>query len=80
MTGVLIAFPDQKTFTGWANSPEYKEISKDRLAATEGSVLLVRGLAQRLVLGASQGLWRFRRLTATLGDPHAAHHGPDAYA
>lgn len=42
---VLIAFPDQDTYTVWANSPEYIEISKDRLAAAEGPVLLVRGLA-----------------------------------
>jgi uncharacterized protein (DUF1330 family) len=42
---VLMAFPDRDTFTAWANSPEYQEISKDRLAATEGAVLLVRGLA-----------------------------------
>ena len=38
-------FQDRDTFTAWANSPEYQEISKDRLTATEGVVLLVRGLA-----------------------------------
>jgi uncharacterized protein (DUF1330 family) len=43
---VLIEFPDRGTFTTWANSPEYQEISKDRLAATDGVVVLVRGLAQ----------------------------------
>ncbi len=42
---VIIAFPDRDTFTAWANSPEYKEISEDRLASTEGPVLLVHGLA-----------------------------------
>jgi uncharacterized protein (DUF1330 family) len=41
---VLISFPDLRTFTAWANSPEYEEISRDRLAAAEGPVLLVRGL------------------------------------
>ena len=42
---VLMEFQDRDAFTAWANSPEYQEISKDRLAATEGVVLLVRGLA-----------------------------------
>lgn len=42
---VLMAFPDRDTFTAWANSPKYQEISKDRLAATEGPVLLVHALA-----------------------------------
>ena len=42
---VIIAFPDQDMFSAWANSPEYREISRDRVAATEGPVLLVHGLA-----------------------------------
>ena len=42
---VLMEFPDRDTFTAWANSPEYQEIAKDRLAAAETVVLLVRGLA-----------------------------------
>jgi uncharacterized protein (DUF1330 family) len=41
---VMMSFPDEQTFTTWANSPEYQEISKDRLAATEAVVLLVHGL------------------------------------
>jgi uncharacterized protein (DUF1330 family) len=41
---ILIAFPDRDTFRMWATSAEYRDISKDRLAATEGVVLLVRGL------------------------------------
>ncbi len=41
---IVMAFPDRDTFTTWATSPEYQEISKDRVAATEGVVLLVRGL------------------------------------
>jgi uncharacterized protein (DUF1330 family) len=41
---IVMAFPDRDTFTTWAASPEYQEISKDRVAATEGVVLLVRGL------------------------------------
>ena len=42
---VLMEFPDRDTFTAWANSPEYQEIAKDRLAAAQTVVLLVRGLA-----------------------------------
>ncbi len=42
---IVMAFPDRDTFTTWATSAEYQEISKDRVAATDGVVLLVRGLA-----------------------------------
>jgi uncharacterized protein (DUF1330 family) len=38
------AFPDRETFTAWVTSPEYREISKDRLAAAETTGILVRGL------------------------------------
>lgn len=41
---VLMAFPDRETFTTWVTSPEYREISKDRLAAADTTGLLVRGL------------------------------------
>ncbi|MEU3354385.1 DUF1330 domain-containing protein [Streptomyces sp. NPDC037389] len=41
---VLLAFPDHDAFTAWADSPEYQEISRDRLAAAGGPVLLVRGV------------------------------------
>jgi uncharacterized protein (DUF1330 family) len=41
---VLMAFPDRATFRAWATSPEYREISKDRLAAAETTGILVRGL------------------------------------
>jgi len=41
---IMMAFPDRDTFTRWAESPEYSEISVDRVAATDGVVLLVRGL------------------------------------
>jgi uncharacterized protein (DUF1330 family) len=41
---VLMAFPDRETFTAWMTSPEYQEISKDRLAAAETTGILVRGL------------------------------------
>jgi uncharacterized protein (DUF1330 family) len=42
---VLMEFPDREAFTAWAGSPEYQEISKDRVAAAECVVLVVRGLA-----------------------------------
>ncbi len=41
---VLMAFPDREAFTAWVTSPEYREISKDRLAAAETTGILVRGL------------------------------------
>ncbi len=41
---VLIEFPDEVAFRDWKDSPLYREISKDREAGTEGSVLLVKGL------------------------------------
>ncbi|MBW0015858.1 DUF1330 domain-containing protein [Mycobacterium sp.] len=41
---VLMSFPDEATFRGWAQSPEYQEISKDRLAGADTVVLLVEGL------------------------------------
>lgn len=41
---VLIEFPDEAAFRDWSESADYRAISADREAATEGSVLLVRGL------------------------------------
>jgi uncharacterized protein (DUF1330 family) len=41
---VLMDFPDRETFTAWVTSPEYREISKDRLAAAHTTGILVRGL------------------------------------
>lgn len=41
---VLIEFPDEASFRDWSESAEYRTISVDREAATEGSVLLVKGL------------------------------------
>jgi uncharacterized protein (DUF1330 family) len=40
---ILLAFDDKHAFERWAHSEEYVEISRDRKAATDGSVLLVRG-------------------------------------
>ena len=41
---VLMSFPDEAAFRGWAESPEYQEISKDRRAGADTVVLLVQGL------------------------------------
>ena len=41
---VLMSFPDEAAFHGWAQSPEYQDISKDRLAGADTLVLLVEGL------------------------------------
>ena len=41
---ILIEFPDRGAFERWANSPEYLEIARDRVAATTGCVLLVSGV------------------------------------
>lgn len=42
---VIIAFEDGDSFARWSRSAEYQAISVDRVAATEGVVLLVEGLA-----------------------------------
>lgn len=39
---VLMEFPDEDAFREWAFSPEYREISKDRKAGSEATVLLVK--------------------------------------
>ena len=41
---VVIAFPDRAAADRWRTSADYREISRDREAATEGSVLLVHGI------------------------------------
>ncbi len=41
---VLMSFADRDAFEKWAYSPEYQEISKDRIAATTGVVILAQGL------------------------------------
>jgi uncharacterized protein (DUF1330 family) len=40
---VLMSFPDEAAFHAWADSPEYREISKDRIAGAEAVVLLAKG-------------------------------------
>jgi uncharacterized protein (DUF1330 family) len=41
---VLLSFPDEKAFRDWAESPEYREISKDRKSGSDAVVLLVKGI------------------------------------
>lgn len=41
---ILMAFDDRAAFDRWAGSPEYREISADREAATDGVVLVLGGL------------------------------------
>lgn len=41
---VLMSFPDEDAFHGWAQSPEYQDISKDRRAGADTVVLLAKGL------------------------------------
>ena len=41
---VLMSFPDEAAFYGWAQSPEYQEISRDRWAGADTVVLLAQGL------------------------------------
>lgn len=41
---VILSFPDEAAFRAWSDSPEYRDISLDRLAGAEALVLLVRGI------------------------------------
>jgi uncharacterized protein (DUF1330 family) len=41
---VLMSFPDEAAFYGWAQSPEYQNISRDRWAGADTVVLLAKGL------------------------------------
>jgi uncharacterized protein (DUF1330 family) len=42
---VMMSFPDAASFSAWANSPEYLEISKNRKAGATAVVLLAKGFA-----------------------------------
>ncbi|WP_291867950.1 DUF1330 domain-containing protein [Bradyrhizobium sp.] len=42
---VLMSFPDEAAYRAWAGSPEYLEISKDRKAGAQGTVLLAKRFA-----------------------------------
>ena len=41
---VLLEFPDKVSAMKWYNSPEYQELVKHRLVASDGEVILVEGL------------------------------------
>jgi uncharacterized protein (DUF1330 family) len=41
---VLLSFPDEASYREWAESPGYREISKDRRAGADTLSLLVRGI------------------------------------
>jgi len=42
---IVMEFADRDSFDRWSSSDEYQAISKDRIAATDGTVLLVHGVA-----------------------------------
>ncbi len=41
---IVLSFADREAFERWMNSAEYRQISVDREAGTEGVILLVRGV------------------------------------
>ncbi len=41
---ILMAFDSRDSYEQWASSAEYQEISRDRLASTEGVVIVVAGI------------------------------------
>ena len=40
---VMMSFPDEAAFLAFSNSPEYEDISRDRKAGAQATVLLVSG-------------------------------------
>ncbi|RAK62062.1 DUF1330 domain-containing protein [Phenylobacterium kunshanense] len=42
---VLLAFDSRNAALAWANSPEYREIAKDRIAGSDAIVVLAEGFA-----------------------------------
>lgn len=42
---VMMSFPDEAAFLAFSTSPDYEEISRDRKAGAQATVLLVRGFA-----------------------------------
>ena len=44
---VLLSFPDEAAYREWADSNEYQEISRDRMAGANTVSLLVRGLSSQ---------------------------------
>lgn len=43
---VLLQFSDRATFEAWSSSEAYQAIAGDRIAASEGPVLLVHGIGR----------------------------------
>jgi uncharacterized protein (DUF1330 family) len=41
---VLLSFSDRSAYEAWASSEAYQRIAQDRIAASEGPVLVVRGI------------------------------------
>jgi uncharacterized protein (DUF1330 family) len=41
---VLLSFDSEEQFRSWGASPEYAEISKDRDASSEATILLFKGI------------------------------------
>lgn len=41
---VVLSFADEASYEAWASSDAYRAIAADRIAASEGPVLLVRGI------------------------------------
>jgi uncharacterized protein (DUF1330 family) len=44
---VILSFADDAAFRAWGASPEYVEISKDRDASSEATILLVKGIDEK---------------------------------
>ena len=42
---VVLAVPDRASAVRWAESPEYREIAKDRLAGSDAIVLMAEGFS-----------------------------------
>ena len=42
---VMMSFPDEASFLAFSSSPDYVEISRDRKAGAQATVLLVKGFA-----------------------------------
>jgi uncharacterized protein (DUF1330 family) len=41
---VVLSFADEPSFEAWASSDDYRTIAEDRIAASEGPILVVRGV------------------------------------
>jgi uncharacterized protein (DUF1330 family) len=42
---VMMSFPDEASFMAFSTSPDYQDISRDRKAGAQATVLLVKGFA-----------------------------------